>query len=105
MDTYQPCLKAEEQVWCDGSAELGKLSHWVRKCLGPGFILSHRPNAGKPPCSHLQKYFMPPSTGLNASSPSLSHQPEVFTKHRSGPHQLHLISEPCGDAHSSPGYR
>lgn len=46
--TYQPCLEAEEPVLCDGAAELGKLSHWARKCLGPGYNLSHRLDTGEP---------------------------------------------------------
>lgn len=81
----QILFKANEQVWFDGSAELGKLSHWARKYLGASFSLSHRPNAGKPPCSHLQKCFTPPSAGFGASSPSLSHQPGVFAKDSLGP--------------------
>lgn len=56
-----PCLfKAEKQVLrCDVSVERGKLSHWTRKCLSPGFSLSHSTNAGKAPPSHPWKCFMP----------------------------------------------
>lgn len=31
-----------------GAAELGKLSHRARECLGPGYIPSHRPDTGEP---------------------------------------------------------
>lgn len=31
-----------------GTAELGKLSHRARECLGPGYIVSHRPDTGEP---------------------------------------------------------
>lgn len=31
-----------------GAAELGKLSHRARECLGPGYIVSHRPDTGEP---------------------------------------------------------
>lgn len=57
----QPRLKVEELVLCDGPAELGKLSHWARKCLGSGYSLSHRPDIGEP---SLQP---PPEMMLHAS--------------------------------------
>lgn len=65
------CLfKAEKQVLqCDVSVERGKLSHGARKCLSPGFSLSHNTNAGKAPPSHPWKCFMP---RWPASSPCLA---------------------------------
>lgn len=50
IDLRQCLFKAEKKTFCcDASIELGKLSHWARKCLSPGFSLSHSINAGKAP--------------------------------------------------------
>lgn len=81
--TPKSCLqcffKAEKQASCrDASVELGKLSHWTRKCLSPGFSLSHSINAGKapPPSRHPRKYFMPQWL------PSLPYQPDTGSRQR-----------------------